>query len=208
MTADGSAAGKRGHQLIDWSAPGRFQLTTPRGNMLRLPQRADRAAWIEALEVSRADHAAWGPALPEDFATRSHFARMRGLARKGFAAKQTCRTLIFAPDGAVLGGLYINGLEFGVRQAAIIGYWTRADLKRSGVMSDALAGLKAFWFGEIGLHRMEAAVIPENTASRALLAKAGFEEEGLARSYLKIAGTWQDHIRYMTLNPEHECCDD
>ena len=43
---------------------------------------------------------------------------------------------------------------------------------------------------------MEAACLPENAASRALLDRTGFRYEGMARSYLQINGQWEDHIRY------------
>jgi ribosomal-protein-alanine N-acetyltransferase len=44
------------------------------------------------------------------------------------------------------------------------------------------------------LHRLEATVRPENAASRAVLAKAGFREEGLLKRYLEVDGAWRDHL--------------
>lgn len=44
------------------------------------------------------------------------------------------------------------------------------------------------------LHRVEATVRPENSASRAVLAKAGFREEGLLKRYLDVDGAWRDHL--------------
>jgi ribosomal-protein-alanine N-acetyltransferase len=44
------------------------------------------------------------------------------------------------------------------------------------------------------LHRVEATVRPENAASRAVLAKVGFREEGLLRRYLLVDGRWRDHL--------------
>ena len=35
---------------------------------------------------------------------------------------------------------------------------------------------------------------PENAASRAVLAKAGFREEGLLRRYLEVDRAWRDHL--------------
>ena len=35
---------------------------------------------------------------------------------------------------------------------------------------------------------------PENAASRAVLAKVGFREEGLLRRYLNVDGAWRDHL--------------
>jgi ribosomal-protein-alanine N-acetyltransferase len=49
-------------------------------------------------------------------------------------------------------------------------------------------------FGPVMLHRVEATVRPENAASRAVLAKAGFREEGLLKRYLDVDGAWRDHL--------------
>ena len=51
-----------------------------------------------------------------------------------------------------------------------------------------------FAFATLRLHRVEAACIPENEPSRALLSKFGFRTIGLARNYLRIDGRWRDHI--------------
>ena len=57
-------------------------------------------------------------------------------------------------------------------------------------------GLTDFAFGDLGLHRLEAACLPENHASQRVLEKCGFQKEGYARSYLKINGRWADHVLF------------
>ena len=52
-----------------------------------------------------------------------------------------------------------------------------------------------------GLHRVEAACLPENHASHRLLLKSGFYEEGMARAYLKINGAWRDHVLFGRVSP-------
>jgi ribosomal-protein-alanine N-acetyltransferase len=59
-----------------------------------------------------------------------------------------------------------------------------------------------FVFQTLGLHRVEAACIPENEPSRSLLLKLGFKEEGLARRYLQINGVWRDHILFALLEDD------
>ena len=63
-------------------------------------------------------------------------------------------------------------------------------------MQDAVRTLVAHAFGSMRLHRIEAACIPGNARSIRVLEKAGFEREGLLRSYLRIDGVWQDHYLY------------
>ncbi|MEP6831540.1 MAG: GNAT family protein, partial [Rhizomicrobium sp.] len=90
----------------------------------------------------------------------------------------------------------------GVTQCCALGYWIGARFARQGYMSDAVHVLIPFVFATLGLHRIEAACLPENQASRSLLAKAGFREEGLARKYLLINGEWRDHIQFALLEDE------
>ncbi len=77
-----------------------------------------------------------------------------------------------------------------------LGYWIGEPYARRGYMTEALASLLPFIFENLRLHRIEAAVLPENAASRALLKKVGFREEGYARQFLRINGEWQDHVLF------------
>ena len=66
---------------------------------------------------------------------------------------------------------------------------------------EAVRALSEFAFRTLGLHRLEAACIPENAPSRSLLQKAGFAEEGFAQAYLKINGGWRDHVLFGLVTP-------
>ena len=81
-------------------------------------------------------------------------------------------------DEALVGGVNLSNVRRGVAQTASLGYWMGAALCPSGHMSEALTALLPFAFDRLGLHRIEAACLPHNKASRALLAKLGFREEG------------------------------
>jgi ribosomal-protein-alanine N-acetyltransferase len=69
-------------------------------------------------------------------------------------------------------------------------------------MTAAVRALVAFSFSTLKLHRVEAACIPENTASVRLLEKTGFVREGYAREYLCINGSWHDHLLYAQVKPD------
>jgi ribosomal-protein-alanine N-acetyltransferase len=49
---------------------------------------------------------------------------------------------------------------------------------------------------------VEAACIPGNAASARVLEKCGFAREGVARRYLCINGSWQDHYLYGLLEDD------
>ncbi len=82
-----------------------------------------------------------------------------------------------------------------------IGYWMGQPYVGQGYMTAALKPLLAYAFGPLGLHRVEAACLPENQASHRLLLQSGFHQEGLARAYLKINGVWRDHLLFGIVAP-------
>jgi ribosomal-protein-alanine N-acetyltransferase len=53
-----------------------------------------------------------------------------------------------------------------------------------------------YGFNTVGLHRIEATIRPENRASRRVVEKLGFHEEGIRRRCLHVDGAWRDHICY------------
>ncbi len=69
-------------------------------------------------------------------------------------------------------------------------------------MTDALKGIVAYAFDELGLHRLEAACLPTNIPSQRLLRRTGFTEEGFARAYLKINGRWEDHLLFAMVSTD------
>ena len=73
-----------------------------------------------------------------------------------------------------------------------------------GLMTDALRGVLPFVFDDLRLHRLEAACLPHNEPSKAVLAKVGFHEEGLARQYLRINGQWADHLLFALLRADYD----
>ena len=71
-----------------------------------------------------------------------------------------------------------------------------------GFMSEAIECISAVGFDELGLHRLEINIVPRNARSIAVAERAGFRREGIARRYLKIAGRWEDHVRYAKLSED------
>src|SRR5258708_39175777 len=65
-----------------------------------------------------------------------------------------------------------------------------------GVAPSALARGMDRWFMVVGLHRSEARIRPENRASRRVVEKLGFHEEGIRRRSLHVDGAWRDHVCY------------
>jgi ribosomal-protein-alanine N-acetyltransferase len=84
-------------------------------------------------------------------------------------------------------------------QRAEIGYELGKQHWGQGFMTEALAGLISHGFGIMALNRIQALVEPENTVSRKVLMKLGFQEEGLLRQYEQVKGNFIDLMMYSIL---------
>jgi ribosomal-protein-alanine N-acetyltransferase len=90
----------------------------------------------------------------------------------------------------------VGSIIWGSARTAQVGYWIDEALAGRGVVPTALAMAIDHCFFVVGLHRIEATIRPENQASRRVVEKLGFREEGLRRRSLHIEGTWRDHLCY------------
>ena len=169
---------------------------------LRPPQMRDWRAWAELRALSREYLSPWEPTWPSDALTRSAFRRrIRRQLRDGQDDIGYAFFLFRRSDDALLGGVTLSNVQRGAAQSCSVGYWIGRPFARQGHMSEALTGLLGHCFGPLDLHRVEAACMPENEASRRLLEKCGFRCEGHARAYLRIAGAWRDHLLYAAISP-------
>jgi ribosomal-protein-alanine N-acetyltransferase len=93
----------------------------------------------------------------------------------------------------LVGRVGLSGMMRGPFQSAHLGYLVDSAHCGRGYATEAVRQLLAVAFGELRLHRVEAAVMPANIASLRVIVRAGFRDEGLARRYLLVNGTWEDH---------------
>lgn len=94
------------------------------------------------------------------------------------------------------GEINLNGVQRGPFQNAYVGYWIDQQMAGNGYTPEAAVVAFRFAFEELGLHRLQVAIIPRNHASRRVVSKLGLRDEGVALRYLEINGRWEDHIRY------------
>jgi ribosomal-protein-alanine N-acetyltransferase len=173
------------------------------GVYLRYPRMADYLQWSRLRGDSRAFLSPWEPIWSPDELTKSAFRRR--LKRYAKETRQDTAYAFFVfrkDDDALLGGCTLSNVRRGVTQCCALGYWIGERFARQGYMFSAVKALIPFIFSTLGLHRIEAACLPENAPSRSLLVKAGFREEGLAKRYLQINGEWSDHVLFALLEDE------
>lgn len=161
---------------------------------LRWPRPDDHPAWARLREASRDWLTPWEPRWPPDALSAEGFGRRLRSHRQDVRNGTGYMFLIFRlGDDALLGGISLSQVRRGAGASGEIGYWLGRAHAGQGYMTDAVETLAAHAFGPLGLRRLEAACLPTNARSKALLARLGFQREGLARAYLCINGRWRDH---------------
>lgn len=171
-------------------------LVVPAGTVeLRPPHLFDASAWSRIRLRDRVHLENWEPSAPGRWEERNatlawpaQWWALRALARTG----QSLPCMITV-DGELAGQITVGNIVRGALCSAWIGYWVASHLVRGGVATAAVALLADHCFTHAGLHRLEATVRPENQASLRVLTKLAFQQEGLFRRYLDVAGGWRDH---------------
>ncbi|MDN6429685.1 MAG: GNAT family N-acetyltransferase, partial [Propionibacterium sp.] len=99
-------------------------------------------------------------------------------------------------DREIVGLFSLSNVQRGAMCQGVLGYWVTGELAHRGVGSLCVAMMVDLVIGELGLHRIEVNVRPENDRSLGLCRKLGLRREGLKLRYMSIAGQWADHVAY------------
>jgi len=172
---------------------------TPAGLVgLRPLRMRDAAAWSEVRVRNEAWLAPWEPTSRLPWRERNSVAVYGPMVRALRKQARAGLTLPFAVtlDDVLVGQLTLGNIVRGSFQSAYAGYWVDGRVAGRGVMTWALAMAVDHAFGDVRLHRVEVNIRPENEASRRVVAKLGFREEGYHPRYLDIGGGWRDHVGY------------
>ncbi|WP_422475703.1 GNAT family N-acetyltransferase [Endozoicomonas sp. ALB032] len=146
----------------------------------------------------------WEPTRKHDYFTLHNFSQMLSDNHRFLDNKTAVKLAALTPDrNEIIGVCNFTNIVFGPFQACNLGYSIAAKHQGKGLMTEILTSAIDQIFREFNLHRIMANYIPTNARSAAVLNKLGFEREGLAKSYLQIAGKWQDHILTSKINPQH-----
>jgi ribosomal-protein-alanine N-acetyltransferase len=183
--------------------------TTPEirgdGLMLRSPRQNDYAAWRKLRLDSRTFLMPFEPRWSEaELSARSFAARVRRNRRDALYGTEFS-LFIFTQSGrlsTLVGGMTLSNVRRRAFQNVTLGYWMGEQFAGKGIMTRSVALILPFVFDSLNLHRIEAACLPDNTASRRVLSANGFREIGIAENYLQINGEWRDHMLF-ALTREH-----
>ncbi|MEJ5945060.1 GNAT family N-acetyltransferase [Pseudokineococcus basanitobsidens] len=161
--------------------------------------RLDDVPVLARLAVSERDVLApYEPRRDEAFATEEGQRADVEAALAGHAAGTRWSGVVLL-DGEVVGRTTVSDVVRGAFQSGHVGYWVSQQAGGRGVAGAAVAQVLGRAFGDMELHRLRAATLPNNVRSQKVLRRNGFDEIGYAPRYLRIAGRWQDHVLFQRL---------
>ncbi len=160
---------------------------------LRRAVAADGPALVVAHRASRDLHHPWVDPFTDDAGFDAWRAKSLTANHAGLIADSA---------GAPVGILVLDNIVLGRFRNATLAWWAMTGTSGRGHMIAALRLLVAHAFDELGLHRLEANIRPENAPSIALARRAGFRCEGLSPRFLFLDGAWRDHERWVRLSDD------
>lgn len=170
---------------------------------LRAPRVGDAERLIEVRKRSWSFLAPWMPVpSPDAEDARANRRQILQQRRDWRADRAYPFFVVDKTSDLVIGRVAFGEVVRGVFQNAYLGYWIDVLHARQGLMHEAVRLALAVAFGPLGLHRVQAAIIPRNAPSQALARKLGFRLEGRAERYLRIAGIWEDHLLFALTSEE------
>lgn len=167
----------------------------------------DRDAFIAMHEQSHASFAPWSPNLPSG-GYRELFDRQHERSVQGELTGTECRRVAIVHETGEMAGVFaLSNIVHGSWCSCNAGWRVSSALQGRGYCTEAMLALLEIAFNDsprgFGLHRVEAGVVPTNTASLRIAEKLGMRREGLAKRYLKINNIWQDHVIFAKTAEEH-----
>ncbi len=150
----------------------------------------DNRRWLRTWEATN-------PRGPMSFDVRGSIRSLLGNARSGLGLP-----FIIEYEGQLAGQLNVSSIAWGSVSSATIGYWVAERFAGKSVTPTAVALATDYCLFQLGLHRMEICIRPENEPSLRVVEKLGFRYEGLRRNFIHINGAWRDHFCFALVSDE------
>jgi ribosomal-protein-alanine N-acetyltransferase len=164
-------------------------------------RRRDANDWSRLRLANESWLSRWEPSSTVPWPARHTPAAYRAMRRAVARRARAGTSVPFAirVEGRLAGQVTLDNIVRGALRSGYLGYWIDRRVAGRGMASLAVALVCDHAFGEVGLHRVQADIRPENGPSQRLVERLGFRQEGLLRRYLDIDGDWRDHLAYALL---------
>jgi ribosomal-protein-alanine N-acetyltransferase len=160
--------------------------------------RAENKEWLTPWEATLPQLPLSSPSRENQSEPPTFYQMVRSLNREARAGRSY--SFLIWSGANLVGQVTMGGVLFGALRGAHIGYWIDRNFANKGLTTQAVKLVSGFGFTELGLHRIEINVRPENAASCRVAEKAGFIMEGQRKAFLHIDGAWRDHICFVKNN--------
>ena len=160
--------------------------------------RAENKEWLTPWEATLPQLPFGSPANENQSERPTFFQMVRTLNQEARAGRSY--SFLMWSGANLVGQVTMGGVMYGALRGAHIGYWIDRNFANKGLTTQAVKLVSGFGFSELGLHRIEINVRPENAASCRVAEKAGFIMEGQRKAFLHIDGAWRDHICFVKNN--------
>jgi ribosomal-protein-alanine N-acetyltransferase len=191
--------------MLSWFTPDDTPLLSGKRVLLRAPRPSDYTEWRDLRRASREFLKPYEPRWTEsDLGQRIYASRLKRGREEAKAGTDYAFFIFTRDEEKLVGGITLSNVRRRAAQFVNLGYWMGQKFAGQGLMTEAVGLVIPFCFDTLGLHRIHAAFLPDNRASRRVLEKNGFKEEGYAESYLQIDGRWADHVLFGLTRERYE----
>jgi ribosomal-protein-alanine N-acetyltransferase len=150
----------------------------------------ENRGWLRKWEATN-------PHGPMSFDTRASLRSLQSNARAGYGLP-----FLIEYNGELAGQLNVSSISYGSVSSASIGYWVSERFAGKNITPTAVALASDYSFFQVGLHRIEICIRPENSPSLRVVEKLGYRYEGLRRRFIHINGDWRDHFCFALVAEE------
>lgn len=172
-----------------------FPLIRTKRGVLRILAENQADLLHEYVNKEKAFLAPWEPKRPDSYYELEACRQRIKEIRKDFLADQSVAFFFLnTSQTEIIGYSNFSSIIRGAFQACYLGYSLSQENLGKGLMNEALSAGIDYMHKEQNIDRIMANYMPRNKASEAVLKRLGFEKEGIAKNYLKIADQWEDHI--------------
>ncbi|WP_120522959.1 GNAT family N-acetyltransferase [Arthrobacter celericrescens] len=185
-----------------------WPVTLESGDLLLRPIRyRDKQEWTEVRSRNSEWLAPWEASNPAPGGALPNYRQMVA-SLNAQAHQATALPFVIAEripgfrEPRIVGQLTVSSITWGSAMMATLGYWVDQDRAGRGIAPTAVAMATDHCFRQLGLHRMEINIRPENRPSLRVVEKLGFRDEGYRQRYLHINGSWADHRSFALTSEE------
>ena len=141
------------------------------------------------------------PVIGDDFYSLNHQKKILEFEHKNILKMSMIRYWIFEKDNPnkVVGTVSYRNIVRPIYESCTIGYKMDRDFMNKGYCSEAIKATLPIIYDELGIHRFEALILPDNKPSIHMVEKLGFKFEGVLRDKIIIGGERLDHCMYSYL---------